>query len=109
MSSTAKTERKSRRLNSRDPAVREAVESALRAECAARSLRFHEVRLRSLGHRVLVDVHLLFPFELPLGDAHRLATEIEQTVERSVGFNVELVTHLEAMEDHEVVHPPSRA
>ena len=87
-----------------DPEVRQAVEHALSEVCAPREIRFHEVRLRNLGHRVVVDVHLLFPFTLAIGDAHRVATEVEQAVEQRVPFNVELVTHLEALEDHEVVH-----
>lgn len=91
-----------------DPEVRRAVEDALTSECRARGMRFHEVRLRSLGQRVLVDVHLLFPFEMPLGEAHRIATAVEQTVEQQVAFDVELVTHLESYDDHEIVHPTIR-
>ncbi len=91
-----------------DPEVRRAVENALTTECRARGMRFHEVRLRSLGQRVLVDVHLLFPFEMPLGEAHRIATAVEQTVEQQVAFDVELVTHLESFDDHEIVHPTIR-
>ena len=91
-----------------DPEVRRAVENALTTECRARGMRFHEVRLRSLGQRVLVDVHLLFPFEMPLGEAHRIATAVEQTVEQQVAFDVELVTHLESYDDHEIVHPTVR-
>ena len=91
-----------------DPEVRRAVEDALTSECRVRGMRFHEVRLRSLGQRVLVDVHLLFPFEMPLGEAHRIATAVEQTVEQQVAFDVELVTHLESFDDHEIVHPTIR-
>jgi cation diffusion facilitator family transporter len=91
-----------------DPEVRRAVENALTTECRARGMRFHEVRLRSLGQRVLVDVHLLFPFEMPLGEAHRIATAVEQTVEQQVAFDVEFVTHLESFDDHEIVHPTIR-
>jgi len=91
-----------------DPGVRKAVDEALTGECKARGIGYHEVRLRSLGQRVLVDVHLLFPFEMSLGDAHRVATELESTVEKRVPFNVELVTHLESLEDHEAVHAATR-
>lgn len=91
-----------------DPGVRKAVDEALTSECKARGIGYHEVRLRSLGQRVLVDVHLLFPFEMSLGDAHRVATELESTVEKRVPFNVELVTHLESLEDHEAVHAATR-
>lgn len=91
-----------------DPEVRKAVDEALMAECETRGIGYHEVRLRSLGQRVLVDVHLLFPFDMSLGDAHRAATELESTVEKRVPFNVELVTHLESVEDHEAVHAASR-
>ncbi len=92
-----------------DPAVRHAIEVALSDECASRDIRYHEVRMRNLGHRVVADVHLLFPFTLAIGDAHAVATEVEQAVEKRVAFNVELVTHLEALEDHEVVHGRSHA
>jgi divalent metal cation (Fe/Co/Zn/Cd) transporter len=51
-----------------------------------------------------VEVHLLFPFQMPLGEAHEKATVIEDEIERMFEEAVEVTTHLEAVEDHGAVH-----
>ena len=50
--------------------------------------------------RVLVEVHLLFPFAITLGEAHRRATVLEQHLAAALGEEAEVVTHLESVEDH---------
>jgi cation diffusion facilitator family transporter len=67
-------------------------------------LQFHDLRCRSTGRRILVQVHLLFPFDTPLGEAHRRATELEDQLSSALAFPVEAITHLEALEDHGAVH-----
>lgn len=68
------------------------------------NLSYHELRFRDTGQRILVEAHLLFPFEMKLGEAHRLATCIEQTLPSRCSRPVEVITHLEALEDHAQVH-----
>jgi cation diffusion facilitator family transporter len=70
---------------------------------------WHELRFRETGGRLLVEVHLLFPYELSLGRAHALATSLEESIEAAFAIPVEVVTHLEANEDHGEVHHAHRA
>jgi hypothetical protein len=39
-----------------------------------------------------------------VGIAHGQATRVEEELPRHVPFDVEVVTHLEALEDHDAVH-----
>lgn len=64
----------------------------------------HGLRVRNTGYRTLVEVHLLFPFAVTLGDAHRRATVLERHLARVLDEEVEVVTHLESLEDHAAVH-----
>lgn len=70
---------------------------------------WHELRFRETGGRLLVEVHLLFAYDLMLGKAHAMATELEQEIARDFSIPVEVVTHLESNEDHGVVHRAHRA
>jgi cation diffusion facilitator family transporter len=68
------------------------------------NVAYHGVRFRNAGYRTLVELHLLFPHELPVGEAHRLATEIEERLAEAVSRPLEVVTHLESQADHGDVH-----
>lgn len=67
-------------------------------------MQYHGVRFRTTGHRVLVEVHLLFPNSMLLGEAHRIATVVEERLVSDLRTPAEVVTHLESLEDHEHVH-----
>jgi len=67
-------------------------------------IAYHEVRFRHTGHRVLVELHLLFRFGTPVGEAHRLATIVEERLPALLPFDTAVFTHLEAVEDHTEVH-----
>ena len=87
-----------------DPTIARRLEPQIVAICEELGVRHHGLRFRHTGHRVLVDVHLLFPFNTPVGEAHRLATILEERVAASLPFGAEVVTHLEGLEDHGAVH-----
>jgi cation diffusion facilitator family transporter len=87
-----------------DPALRHRIEEALRDLCGQHEVGFHGLRFRHTGQRLLVELHLLFEYDTPVGDAHRRATDIEERLARVLPMDVEVVTHLEAVEDHERVH-----
>lgn len=87
-----------------DPAVEAGLERALVELTTELGIRHHALRFRHTGQRVLAEVHLLFPFDTPVGRAHATATLVEETLPKRVPFDLEVVTHLEAVEDHERVH-----
>lgn len=87
-----------------DPDLGRALSEKLRALCSELDVRYHGVRFRSTGHRTMVEVHLLFPFGVSLGEAHRIATAIEERLPLDLEQPVEVITHLEALEDHGHIH-----
>jgi cation diffusion facilitator family transporter len=87
-----------------DPAIATILEPKLQSVAQELGVNYHHVRFRHTGHRVIVELHLLFPYDTPVGEAHRLATEIEERLPAEMPYDTEVVTHLEAQEDHESVH-----
>jgi cation diffusion facilitator family transporter len=67
-------------------------------------VEYHGVRFRTTGYRVLVEVHLLFPYGTPVGEAHRRATVLEERLPEALGLSMQVVTHLESVEDHHEIH-----
>lgn len=91
-------------LDYADPAMAATLKSRLDEICAELGVSYHGLRFRSTGYRTLVEVHLLFPQEVVVGEAHRLATAVEEALPRGMGTPLEVITHLESLEDHGEVH-----
>jgi cation diffusion facilitator family transporter len=91
-------------MDAADPHVEQHLVAILDRETAARGIRYHDLRHRSLGSRYWVEVHLLFSQSTRIGEAHLMATEIENTVASSLKPRAYVTTHLEAIEDHDDVH-----
>ncbi len=92
-------------MDTADPAIHQRLIELLDRETGRHQIAYHELRHRSLGSVYWVDVHLLFAQSLPIGHAHRIATAIEQVLEESLEPPAHVTTHLEALEDHNHVHP----
>ena len=60
----------------------------------------HNLRHRNIGDAHLVELHLTFPNAVLLRDAHRVATEIEEALERNIHPAAHVITHLECDGDH---------
>jgi len=87
-----------------DPAIGRQIKQRLDELCDELGLQYHGVRFRNAGYRHMIEVHLLFPFDTGLGEAHRVATLIEERLPERLDIPAEVVTHLEALEDHGEVH-----
>jgi cation diffusion facilitator family transporter len=87
-----------------DPEVGKTLRQELDSVCAELSIEYHGARFRDTGHKLRIELHLLFPFETSLGEAHRMATEVEERLESALEQPSEVITHLESLEDHERVH-----
>lgn len=87
-----------------DPPTGLRIRRRLDALCSRHGVEYHGVRFRNAGYRVIIHVHLLFPRDSSLGNAHRIATAIEEELAGSLDFPAEVVTHLESLEDHAQVH-----
>ncbi len=91
-------------LDYSDPQVGHLIRGRLDAACGDLGLHYHGVRFRTTGYRQIIEVHLLFPYEMALGEAHRLATIVEERVTLDLEVPAEITTHLESLEDHSEVH-----
>ena len=91
-------------LDRSDPEVGKEIRDKLDAICSDLGLQYHGVRFRSTGYRQLIEVHLLFPRSMAVGEAHRLATLLEERLPSELSTPAEVFTHLESAEDHAAVH-----
>jgi cation diffusion facilitator family transporter len=87
-----------------DPASGRNIREKLDIICDELGINYHGVRFRTTGYRQIIEVHLLFPHSTPVGEAHRLATMLEEQLPRELGTPAEIITHLESLEDHSDVH-----
>ena len=87
-----------------DPEVAAALSKKLDELCRELGVEYHQLRFRDSGYRIQVELHLLFPYQTQLGEAHRIATAIEERLPQELGLPAEVITHLEALEDHQAVH-----
>jgi cation diffusion facilitator family transporter len=91
-------------LDYSDPNAGRLIRDKLDAICSDLGMKYHGVRFRTTGYRQLIEVHLLFPRATQVGDAHRLATTVEERLPAELTMPAEVITHLESEEDHEDVH-----
>lgn len=87
-----------------DPAVGGLLAKHLDEITQTLGISYHGVRFRETGGRLMVEVHLLFPYQMSVGEAHSVATYLESTLQDALGKPAEIVTHLEALEDHSRIH-----
>ncbi len=87
-----------------DPEVENKILKVLGKMTENSGIEFHGLRHRNTGSTIWVEFHLLFPQETTLAAAHKLATQIEDAVRQELGRRAEVISHLETLEDHQVVH-----
>lgn len=91
-------------LDYSDPETGKRIRQKLDAICNELGIHYHGVRYRTTGYREIIEVHLLFPHATAVGEAHRLATALEERLPLELAKPAEVITHLESLEDHENVH-----
>lgn len=91
-------------LDYSDPEVGKQIREKLDTICKELGVHYHGVRYRTTGYRQIIEVHLLFPHDTAVGEAHRLATMLEEWLPSELAIPAEVITHLESAEDHEQVH-----
>jgi len=92
-------------MDSADPGANKKLTDILNRETSERGLTYHQLRHRHIGDAHWVEVHLIFPENISLADAHSTATAIERVVEESLEPRAYVTTHLESSEDHDALHP----
>ena len=91
-------------LDHSDPKIGKEIRGKLDAICGELGLQYHGVRYRTTGYRQIIEVHLLFPHAMSVGEAHRLATLLEERLPQELSAPADVFTHLESVEDHAAVH-----
>jgi cation diffusion facilitator family transporter len=91
-------------LDYSDPETGKQIREKLDTICNELGVQYHGVRYRTTGYRQIIEVHVLFPHATEVGEAHRLATALEERLPVELGKPAEVITHLESLEDHEHVH-----
>lgn len=91
-------------LDYAEPDTGRAIRGTLDSVCVELGVQYHGMRFRNTGQRVFIEVHLLFPFDVTLGEAHRLATLLEERLKQALDRPAEVVSHLESLEDHSEIH-----
>jgi cation diffusion facilitator family transporter len=76
-----------------DETVRERVLLA----AARDGLPIHHVTIQHLGNRIAISLDLEVDAEMPLGQAHRIASGLEEAIRAEIGAEVEVETHLEPL------------
>lgn len=91
-------------LDYADPGVSTDLTVKLNRLAQEHGITWHNLRFRATGKRTIAEVHLLFPAARPIGEAHQIATLIEEQLENDFGSPLEVITHLEPEEDHDLRH-----
>jgi len=91
-------------LDYSDPKIGHQIRNQLDVICEELGLCYHGVRFRTTGYRQIIEVHLLFPHTMAVGEAHRKATQLEERLTIDLEVPAEVTTHLESLEDHAEVH-----
>jgi cation diffusion facilitator family transporter len=91
-------------MDEENPQFGPRLQELVREETTVRALEFHELRTRFSGASAWLEVHLLFPRNTSIEDAHRSATEFEEAVKRRSDIPVNILTHLEPIESHDEAH-----
>ncbi len=85
--------------------VQEATEAALKDSLVS----FHALRHRDMGDGHWVEVHLVFPEDISLHEAHRQASQIEEAMKSRLPPRTMVTTHLEPLVSHNLHHADARA
>ena len=87
-------------MDAADPVIHRQIEELVVAETRKHGITHHNLRHRNIGDAHHVELHLDFPADVLLRDAHRVATEIEDSLESKIHPAARVITHLECEGDH---------
>jgi cation diffusion facilitator family transporter len=87
-------------MDAADPVIHRHIEELVVAETRKHGITHHNLRHRNIGDAHHVELHLDFPADVLLRDAHRVATEIEDSLESKIHPAARVITHLECEGDH---------
>ena len=66
------------------------------------ALAVHHVTVHAISNRLSVSLDLEVDGDLPLGTAHEIASRLESAIEEELGTDVEVETHIEPLQTHDI-------
>ncbi|MFI5253589.1 MAG: cation diffusion facilitator family transporter [Bacteroidota bacterium] len=91
-------------MDETDPNVDKELRRILKEGSDRFGIRYHNLRHRNTGNKLLVEFHLIFNDTVTIAEAHSNATYIERQIEAAFPFETEVLTHLEPLEAHDKTH-----
>ena len=93
-------------MDEANPELEKKIHAVLKEETSKKGLEYHhQLRYRESGISVWMEFHLLFPKGTLIEDAHALSTDIETALAKAIDQKTHIITHLEPIEDHDILHP----
>ncbi len=87
-------------MDAADPSIHRQIEALVRTETRKHGITHHNLRHRNIGDAHYVELHLSFPPDVLLRDAHQVATQVEDSLEKKIHPAASVITHLECEGDH---------
>ncbi|MFM2241433.1 MAG: hypothetical protein RLZ97_288 [Verrucomicrobiota bacterium] len=92
-------------MDAADTEVEKKLRDRLDAACTEHGLSYHNLRHRHSGRMHWVELHLVFPDEMSVHEAHAIATSVEADLAASLEPEGRVITHLEPRSaEHEEEH-----
>ena len=91
-------------MDESSPEVDKRLRMILQGETEKYQIQFHGLRHRNAGNRMLIEFHLLFHGNVSVSLAHEQATKIEREITKAFPMRVEVLSHLEPLEEHDEIH-----
>lgn len=74
----------------------ESVHDCIRAVAARSNLTIHDVSVQEFNHKLHVELHLEVNENMPLREAHAIATRLESDIRREIPAIASILTHIES-------------
>jgi len=91
-------------MDESDPKTEAAIRAILQRETSRLQIKFHGLRHRNAGAKLMIEFHLLFPQNVSIAAAHERATMIEEEIHKAFPNPTEVISHLEPIEGHDEIH-----
>jgi cation diffusion facilitator family transporter len=91
-------------MDESDPKTEAAIRAILQRETSRFEIKFHGLRHRNAGTKLMIEFHLLFPQNVSIAAAHERATMIEDEIHKAFPNPTEVISHLEPIEGHDEIH-----
>ena len=91
-------------MDESDPKTEALIRAILQRETSRLQIKFHGLRHRNAGAKLMIEFHLLFPQNVSIAAAHERATMIEEEIHKAFPNPTEVISHLEPIEGHDEIH-----